>query len=346
LRYLIASVTLGFLYAYVMYRSIGRRIIFIIAAAIVPIFANGIRAYMVVMIGYLSDMRLAVGIDHIIYGWVLFGIIIGIMFYVGSFWREDTEGHLGGGRMGSSQEAGLEHPSQTGKLVMATLSVMALMLLWPALAVKVDGASRSVVPIKLDTPMPAGGWSLAGLRWDWQPSYLKPQGSLRQSYASQRGVVSLYLEYYRDQRQGAELVDSQNLLVGVKDPVWRLLSNKKTVAQLDGRPITVREASIDSPSDKLLVWQWYWIDGYPTTNDYLAKLFEAKDKLYEGRTRSASIILATDYEVHADRARKKLAQFINDMYPEIEKTLLKENAASGNTVRSSNAIDKQATTNN
>lgn len=328
LRYLIASVTLGFLYAYVMYRSIGRRIIFIIASMIVPIIANGIRAYMVVMIGYLSDMELAVGVDHIIYGWVLFGIIIGIMFYIGSFWREDVEEQPASGHMVDGREANSEHHQRTKVLAITLLSVMMLTALWPALAVKIGGDSRVVPPIKLDTPMPVGSWHLSPLQWDWRPGYLKPQGSLRQSYTSADGVVGLYLEYYRDQRQGAELIDSQNLLVGIKDPVWRMLSNKKTVAQLDGRPVTIREASLDSPSEKLLVWQWYWIDGYPTTNDYLAKLFEAKDKLYEGRTRSASIMLATDYEVHADRARKRLMRFIRDMYPQIEKTLFKDGAAS------------------
>ena len=38
--------------------------------------ANWLRAYMIVMLGHLSGNRLAVGVDHIIYGWVFFGIIM------------------------------------------------------------------------------------------------------------------------------------------------------------------------------------------------------------------------------------------------------------------------------
>src|SRR2546423_1258251 len=68
LRYLIASAMVGMLYAYLAYRSLSRRIAFVAASLAVPILANWLRAYMIVMIGYLSGNRLAVGIDHIIYG--------------------------------------------------------------------------------------------------------------------------------------------------------------------------------------------------------------------------------------------------------------------------------------
>src|SRR5512139_3688612 len=66
IRYLIASITLGALYAYLTYRSWKRRLLFTIAAMIVPVFANSGRAYMIVMIAHLCDMKLALGIDHYI----------------------------------------------------------------------------------------------------------------------------------------------------------------------------------------------------------------------------------------------------------------------------------------
>ncbi len=91
LRYLIASITLGVLYAYLTYRSWKRRLLFSIAAMIVPIFANSGRAYMIVMIAHLSDMKLALGVDHYIYGWVFFGIVMLLLFWIGSFWREDDQ---------------------------------------------------------------------------------------------------------------------------------------------------------------------------------------------------------------------------------------------------------------
>jgi exosortase A len=62
-RYLISSVTLGSLYAYLTYRSRLKQGLFILFSIIVPIIANGLRAFMIVMIGHFSGMTLAVGVD-------------------------------------------------------------------------------------------------------------------------------------------------------------------------------------------------------------------------------------------------------------------------------------------
>ena len=88
LRYLIASLMIGVVYAAVSYRSPARRAAFIAASVVVPIIANWLRAYMIVMIGHLSDNELAVGVDHIIYGWIFFGVVMALLFWVGSFWAE------------------------------------------------------------------------------------------------------------------------------------------------------------------------------------------------------------------------------------------------------------------
>jgi exosortase/archaeosortase family protein len=47
---------------------------------LVPIVANWMRAYMIVMLGHLSGNTLATGADHLVYGWVFFGVVIMIMF--------------------------------------------------------------------------------------------------------------------------------------------------------------------------------------------------------------------------------------------------------------------------
>ena len=83
LRYLIASLTVGALFAYLSYRTLWRRAAFILASFVVPIVANGFRALMIVLLAHYSDMKLATGVDHIIYGWVFFGVIMLLLFWVG-----------------------------------------------------------------------------------------------------------------------------------------------------------------------------------------------------------------------------------------------------------------------
>src|SRR6185295_12652216 len=89
LRYLIASLCVGVLYAYLTYRTPLRRAVFIGASVVLPIVGNWLRAYMIVMIGHLSGMKYAVGVDHLIYGWLFFGVLMLSLFWIGSFWRED-----------------------------------------------------------------------------------------------------------------------------------------------------------------------------------------------------------------------------------------------------------------
>lgn len=89
IRYLIASFTLGLLYAYLTYRSLPRRLLFVLASIIVPVIANTLRAYMIVMLGHMSEMKIATGVDHLIYGWVFFGIVMMLLFWIGSLWREE-----------------------------------------------------------------------------------------------------------------------------------------------------------------------------------------------------------------------------------------------------------------
>ena len=69
-RYLIASFMVGTLFAYLNYRSMRRRLAFMAVAIVVPIIANWVRAYLIVLIGHLSGNKLAVGVDHLVYGWL------------------------------------------------------------------------------------------------------------------------------------------------------------------------------------------------------------------------------------------------------------------------------------
>lgn len=87
-RYLIASLTVGTLFAYLTYQSTKRRVLFIIVSILVPVLANWLRAYMIVMLGHLFWQQAGRRVDHIIYGWVFFGFVILLMFWIGARWSE------------------------------------------------------------------------------------------------------------------------------------------------------------------------------------------------------------------------------------------------------------------
>jgi exosortase A len=90
LRFLIASVALGTLYGYTMYRSWQRRAAFIVVSIIVPIIANGLRVMGIVVYGYILGNAEAAIADHLIYGWVFFSIVSIILILLGLPFRQDV----------------------------------------------------------------------------------------------------------------------------------------------------------------------------------------------------------------------------------------------------------------
>ncbi|HAY10738.1 MAG TPA: exosortase A, partial [Thauera sp.] len=121
-RYLMASVVVGSLFAYLNYTSTRRRLIFVAASIVLPVFANWLRAYGIVMLGHLTDNKLAAGADHLIYGWVFFGIIIMILFWVGSRWQEPEES-APAAPVSTPTTAGTARAGRAGWLVAAVVVV-------------------------------------------------------------------------------------------------------------------------------------------------------------------------------------------------------------------------------
>lgn len=90
IRFLIGTFSLGVLLAYLNYQTLWKRAVFIFICALVPIIANGIRAFGIMVIGYLSDMKHAVGADHLVYGWFFFLFVLALLFFIGNIGAEPS----------------------------------------------------------------------------------------------------------------------------------------------------------------------------------------------------------------------------------------------------------------
>jgi exosortase A len=315
LRYLIASVTLGTLYAYLTYRSWKRRLLFSLAAIIVPVFANSGRAYMIVMIAHLSDMRLALGIDHYIYGWVFFGVVMLLLFWIGSFWREDDAPGP------AAKQVAADAGGPARRLWPFALFALALAGVWPAYAAWLDSRPLPAMPaLQVDAQ---GGWQPGEAFTTWVPHWIGADRQLRQDYTQAGRNVLLELDYYATQRQDAELINSQNFMIRQKDPAWSNVGEGIVTVDLGGGPREVRQAKLrGSNGQRLLVWQWNLIDRRSLVNDLVAKLLLASDRVRMKRDDGLSVLIATPYETaDLDAAAATLARFAADMEPAIGRAL-------------------------
>jgi len=317
-RYLIASITLGCLYAYLTYRSRKRQLLFILLSILVPIAANGVRAYMIVMIGHLSGMALATGVDHIIYGWLFFGLVMFLMFWIGGRWRED----ISAADVADASAAPVDQApaASSAQVVAATVAVIACLAFWPLYASFSLRANASATPATLQGFKPS--WNPVQPFTHWTPQLNKAAASLSQVLEKDGQRVGLSLRYYRNQTQGAGLISSTNQLVGdsENDP-WRRTGSSARIEQIGERPLQVRETRLRGPDGALVVWQWYWIDGGFTANDYLGKLLQAKERLLMRGDDGAGIMVYARYDENPESARAALRSFLAAQLPAIEGAL-------------------------
>jgi exosortase A len=316
LRYLISSFTLGCLYAYLTYRSWKRRLLFALAALIVPVFANGGRAFMIVMIGHLSDMKLAHGIDHYIYGWVFFGIVMLLLFWIGSWWREDdSDIHLD--QSGETYSV-VETIGMKPLLGMST-AVIALLALWLAYGHWLD--NRVLPEIAQIQVHGMNRWALSEPFSDWHPHWLGATRAYEQNFAKAGKTVLLRIDYYPTQMQDHELINSQNYMIVQKDKTWSNVGEDWIKVDIGGQFREVRQAKLRSAGQRILVWQWNDIDGKVVNNDYLGKLILAWAKVRGRRDDGSSVLIATPYSDNQNAAKATLAAFAADMRLPIQEAL-------------------------
>ncbi|MET0087467.1 MAG: exosortase A [Sedimenticola sp.] len=315
-RYLIASVTLGLLYAYLTYQSMLKRGLFIVASAVVPIIANGLRAFIIVMLGHLSDMKLATGVDHLIYGWFFFGIVIAIMFYIGSFWREETEEE--NQRNLTLSVGNVSFSSVVSKITL--MSVCAIIIMWPVKAsVERENHNLGIAPeIELVSPV---GWEKTGEKFLWKPDFRGLDQEFDNVYRNQEGkTAGVFIGYYTEQRQGSEVGNYNNVLVGEANKKWRVVERYKDNLQLIDNSIRAPFAVISSRDENLLTAYLYYVDGKFITHKYLTKLMQAKAKIFGGRNDGAAIFITVPYADN-DNTEKLLKGFSSVLLPNIKQSL-------------------------
>ncbi len=310
LRYLIASFVVGCLYAYLSYRSPLRRATFVALSLAVPLVANWIRAYMIVMLGHLSGNQIAVGADHLLYGWVFFGVVMAILFWVGARWRDDPRSLVPASaaappRSGSARGGGPVLPVLVGTL--------ALTAIFPVLNAQLGHASTT--PASALGPIAGrNGWSNAAEPLSsWRPDVANASAELVQTFAKDGARVGLFIAFFRDAAPGAKAITSTNQLVRTTNKQWAQVASDEIAAQVGGQPWRTRTAVVVRNRERLAVWQWYWVDGRVTTSDLVAKLYEILALVQGHGDPAAWIVLFTPTERGEEQVRATLQAFVTDM---------------------------------
>lgn len=308
-RYLIASFMVGTLFAYLNYRSIRKRVAFAVVAAVVPLIANWLRAFMIVMIGHLSGNKLAVGVDHLLYGWVFFGIVIGLMFVVGARWTDaDEEPSSSSIQSGNPRSFTAASTPNVSAVVAGILVLTMAAQGWKASAASYDSGEPT-----LPVAQSPNGWHEVDLPLPWSPGFTNAsatrEGAFEQDSGTRRAVWE-WVGYYRNQGTDRKLVSSANAISDPEARDWRLVSESNYRPSGAALPsVHVAEiqhgAVLDMSKTGLRLWRVYWINGRWIANEPLAKIWQAFSALRLAGDDGAVLLLATQNDADANLVLEK-----------------------------------------
>ncbi len=311
IRYLIASLTVGSLFAYLNYQSWQRRALFVLVSILVPVLANWLRAYIIVMLGHYSGNEIATGADHLVYGWVFFGIVIAIMFAIGARWSEPDPVDIAAPAT-RAMPAARTKPFRYALLVL----LLAVTLLPHGVIYAIERAQTRTAPqLSLDGDLQGGWTSAAAPSSGWKPAFENPSAELMVGAAKGEPPVGLYIGYYRNQDAKRKLVSSSNLLVQYADRDWAQISESSVTAELAGQRVGMRTAELRSShadalnAVRLTAWRVYWVNGRFIAGDAMAKIHGALSRLTGQGDDSAVVIVYTPSDGSA-APQARLADFL------------------------------------
>lgn len=205
-KFLIAMASFGVLVAGVCFRSWTRRAAFMALAIVLPILANGVRAWATVYVAQYVGAEKATGFDHLIYGWIFFAMVMALT--LGLAWkffdRAADDPMIDAEAIEQSPLlTRLERWTMAPTAALAVLSGLAVLVLAWAVA-----ADRLRAPLPAQVALPAvSGWQrvpYAPRVW-WEPRANGAERRLLGRYRDSAGrQVDVFLAVYASQDEGKE----------------------------------------------------------------------------------------------------------------------------------------------
>lgn len=205
-KFLIAMIALATLVAQVCFRSWKRRIALLAFAVVLPIVANGVRAWGTIYIAQFQGVEFAASFDHIFYGWIFFALVMAILLAVAwRFFDRAAEDPL-------TDAAAIEASPSLSRLAACGINgwsalggIVALAL---ATAVWFTAAFglEAELPETIEPPRVAG-WEQVPISTEiwWEPRARGAERRLLGRYRDAAGrEVDVFLALYATQREGSE----------------------------------------------------------------------------------------------------------------------------------------------
>lgn len=259
IRFLIAAIALGTLYAYMNFQTKWKFYGFIVLSIIVPIVANSIRAYGIIVIGYLTDMEHATGADHLVYGWFFFAFVLVLLFLIGERGKEKVDY-----RESSSKK------ELTFNISPMFFSVAIVLTLLPLLYAKAfifkEYSNDGLAKLNLSE----SSWVSVPSEHDWAPIMFNAHKEWHGRFED----IPVYIAKYAYDNADNELVSGLNRTYNIET----YTRNDIKIEQTAKGPIAILDL-VNVQGRRIQVAYWYEVDGVRSVSNLKTKINQMKSKL-------------------------------------------------------------------
>jgi exosortase A len=299
-KFLIAMVAYSALVANVCFSSWKRRILFLLMAIIVPVIANGLRAFGTIWVSELTgSVEFAASVDHIIFGWVFFALVMILVMAIGWKWFDRKPDDLWIANLTPNAPA-------SATFWKPSAAVAALVLtLFGGQAVLVSLGQK---PLNRQITLPdVSGWTRTEIKqsFPWSPRFDGADHFVSGQYVNPKGErVDLVIVLYAAQRDGKEMVGYAQ---GAFDPetAW---SWTKDLAG----PSEAKSVRIIAPGVARDVTSFYWIGGSLTGSASRVKFLSLKTRL-TGADQGGAAILVSAEDSKATPSAEAISAFLKSL---------------------------------
>ena len=318
LRYLLAALTLGTLYAYMNYSSLRSRIIVVLISAGAAILANMLRVFIVVYLGFATAMQHPLIDDHLSLGWYLFGGLVVILLFIDARLNKASLVSESDTPDVSNQTKSEICKSTRLYYLLIVAGIGILLSVAPVVVYKVNHqSSGELANAVAGLPEEAENWLRSeAVSHSWMPVY---NGAVDQKriYMKNNDKAIFYMGYYPVQKQGEELINDLNHINNKER--WRTIYPRSRI-QIVGKQQVLEQLLDNGARKQLLVWYWYNVAGIVTTNKYEAKVLQVLG-LLTGKSWAFVSAVAVETNDDVDYTRQVLKDFIQAIEKPIEKEI-------------------------
>lgn len=303
IRFFIGSLVFGAVYSHISYHSFKRKCAFMLLAIAVPILANALRVFSIVLIGHFVDMKYASGADHLIYGWIFFGIVLFLLVMIGEMFRDKSAPE----QLNTEKESSEKSRMDTDSAMILPKSALCLCigLLFISFFWKMNGISsdeRAESNINLKTM--SADFRAKPLTHSWHilmKGYSDfVEGTLQFERFNQTSAV---VAWYPQNIEGKELVASHNALFDKER--WSRQSEVKHLINETFRLGLLEIVSVSG--QKRFVAYWYQLETEAYASRSKTKIYQALDVMSAGQGGGALIALSLPFmEANREAIKQRL----------------------------------------